>query len=535
MGYGCGAHGLGLSLGVGRWLIQYPRAIVTATTHDPIRAEHASLRGYLESVLDPEQRQRILIASFNQWEIATLVVAEVAANLHKMGTNPTVALWADRTPVHDVGWTTSRLVSRLLFSPSRDDRLKKALRRFGLPREAFAAPPIRHWQPVEPLPEVTGLYRTAIRELSYRGAPVGRAILQVHPDTNTPVTDEHLWPRAWVEACVRSYAYAYDQIAELIAQRRSTAAVVFNGRFLHDSAVAAAAEHAGIPVLAYDYGGNDTDYDLTIDETHDWSALQRRMLTMYEMWDPEERDEIGSLWFDERRSHSDPRNALFVESQTVGAGIEKPEGKRLVVYFSSSGDEISELDLDWADYFHGQPGALMAVADVCRARPDTTLLVRTHPHKRMKPQLDVEEWHQAVADARPDIHLDEFSEVDSYTLMRQADVVVTYGSTTGVEAAYAGCPVIVMGPSAYDELGCATRVRTATEVRDAIDRAEPGSWAGAVAYGLMMRRRGFMSRYVASDGERAVLAGIAIRDASPWALKVSHLLGRWQRASLLAE
>ena len=501
-----------------------------------MRAEHASLEGYLRSVLTADQLARVLLVSFSQWEMNTAAVGEIAANLHAMGTSPSIALWADETPVHDVGWTTSRRLSGLLRSPSRDQRLERALQAFGLPKTSFSRPPIRRWGPKAPLPVNPELYRTALRKLTYRDAPLGRAILQVHPDRDTPITDEHLWPEPWVKACANSYAWAFDQVADLIEQRQATAVVVFNGRFLHDSAVASAAEQAGLPVLAYDFGGNDTDFDLTIDATHDWSALQGRMLALYGGWDPAERDELGSSWFEERRRHADPRNALFVESQAVGTGIEKPEGKRLVVFFSSSGDEISELDLDWSDYFYGQPGALLAVADACRQVPNTKLLVRTHPHKRHKPRRDVEEWHQAVADARPDIHLDEHSEIDSYTLMRQADVVVTYGSTTGVEAAYAHCPVIVMGPSAYDELGCATRVTTVEQLHGAIASPEAGWWPGAVAYGLMMRRRGFTYRYVSRLGQgRERLAGVVLEDAAPIVLKLSDLLSRRQRRRLISD
>lgn len=510
----------------------YPRAIVRTVGEPSTRAEHPSLEGYLNAVLTPEQLQRVLLVSFSQWEMNTAVVGEIAATLHAMGTDPMVALWADDTPVHDVGWTTSRLLAGLFESPSRDQRLQSALQAAGLPVTAFPQPPIRHWSPVGVLPATNERYRSAIRRLTYRNAPVGRAILQVHPDRDTPITDEHLWPQAWVDACARSYAWAFDQVAELIHQRKPTAVVVFNGRFLHDSAVAAAAEQAGLPTLAYDFGGNDTDFDLTIDATHDWSALQRRMLALYEAWEPSERDALGSSWFEERRAHADPRNRLFVESQTVGTGIDKPEGRTLVAFFSSSGDEISELDLDWNEYFQGQPGALEALARVCRARPQVQLLVRTHPHKRHKPKRDVEEWHEAVASAAPDIHLDEFSEIDSYTLMRQADVVVTYGSTTGVEAAYAKRPVVVMGPSAYDELGCATRVTTDQQLAGAIDAAQPGWWPGAVAYGLMMRRRGFMNRFVTSVEGRQMLAGVELRDARPLVLKLSDLLMSRQRARL---
>jgi hypothetical protein len=499
-----------------------------------IRAEHESLEGYLETVLTPDQRERVLIVSFNQWAMNSAVVGEIAATLHHMGTDPTVALWADETPVKDVGWTTSHGLAAIAGSPARDQQVRRALLGVGLPEAALPAPPLRQWSPRAPLPKPRGLYRSAIREMTYRGGEVGRAILQVHPDTDTPITDDHHWPQAWIDASVKSYAWAFDQVAALIEEQGSTAVVVFNGRFLHDGAVAAAAEQAGLPILSFDFGGNDTDFDLTIDHTHDWSALQGRMMRMYDAWDPAERDGLGSRWFEERRQHADPRNVRFVESQTVGQGVDVPAGKRLVVFFSSSGDEISELDLDWSEYFYGQEGALMAVADACRERDDTVLLVRTHPHKRFKPKRDVEDWHAVVRKAQPDVHLDEFSEVDSYTLMRQADVVITYGSTTGVEAAYARCPVVVMGPSAYDELGCATRVTTAEELRVVIADPHPGRWEGAVAYGLMMLRRGFTNQYVTHVDGREMLGGVELRDAKPWVLKASDWWAKRQRSRLAA-
>ncbi len=492
-------------------------------------------RDYLRSRLTSDQLARPLIVSFSQWEMNTSVVAEIAATLHSMSLDPTIALWADETPVHDVGWTTSHALARAFLSPARDQRVIKGLQHFGLPKSAFATPPIRKWKPAAKMPEIAGLNRSAIRALRYRQAPAGRAILQVHPDDQTPVTDDHLWPRQWVQASLESFAYAYDQVWELIQQRRSTALVVFNGRFLHDAAAVAAAESHGLPVLSFDYGGNDTDFDLTVDDTHDWSALQTRMKHLYDSWDPRERDELGSRWFEDRRRHTDVRNARFVESQVVGRGIELPQDKRIVVFFSSSGDEISELDVDWGDYFYGQPGALKAVANACSKRDDFFLVVRTHPHKRMKPRRDVEEWRKAVADATPDLHLDEWSDVDSYTLMDQADVVVTFGSTTGVEAAYAKKPVVVMGPSAYDELGCAYRVKTDQELRQVLASETAGIWSGAVAYGLMMNRRGFLNEHleITPDGTRS-LRGVHLRDPHSVVLKLSDALQRRKKSRLVS-
>jgi hypothetical protein len=150
----------------------------------------------------------------------------------------------------------------------------------------------------------------------------------------------------------------------------------------------------------------------------------------------------------------------------------------------------------------------------------------------MKPKQDVVEWLEAVEKARPDIHVDHQSPIDSYTLMRQADIVVTYGSTTGVEAAYAGKPVIVMGPSAYDELGCAAFAGSSEELARALDSASPGSRAGAVSYGLMMRRRGFSLDRVRRSEGTYLIDGRPMSEPPAAAKHASHALHRitrWHR------
>ncbi|MCF8526185.1 MAG: hypothetical protein K9G24_01745 [Candidatus Nanopelagicales bacterium] len=493
------------------------------------QAEHKSMRDYLESRLSASQLSTVIFPSFTQWPFALAALADTALSLRSMGSDVQVGFWANRTPLHDMAWTTDDRFARLLLGSTPDELTRRGLLAEGLDSRAFVAPPIRHWRPTTRIDIGQTLNRSHIRELTYRGTPMGRAILQVHPDRNTPITDDHLWPRKWVNAAARSYAFVYDQVTELIRQSEATAVVVFNGRFLHDRAAAEAARTQGLPVLSFDIGGSDTGFDLTVESTHDWPEYQRRMLRLYDRWDPDSRETLGASWFEERANHSDPLNSHFIDAQEKGTGLGRVEGQRLVVYFSSSGDEVAELEYDWSEYFGGQANALKLLAEACRRRPDYSLVVRSHPHKRRKPTRDVEDWLEAVSDAKPDVHLDPHSTVDSYQLMREADVVVTYGSTTGVEAAFAGKPVIVMGPSVYDLLGCAVDVHTVEELQDALDRASAGEWDGVLAYGLMMRRRGFVHEHVNSSGrDEFEVGGVRIDQVAPRVRHASHLAGRFE-------
>ena len=495
-----------------------------------VAAEHSSLREYLFSVLTPHERSSVLLPTFNQWGFSLGAMADAALTLQAMGAQVSLAFWASETPMKDTGWTTSHRLARVFRSPALDELFERGLREAGIPEAAFCDPPIRSWRPRENLAPPKPLIRSLVREMKYRGSPLGKAIVQVRPTPDAPTAEDHEWPRRWVRSCATSYAYVYDQISELIRVRGITSVIIYNGRFLHDQAAMAAANDAGLPVLYYDMGGSDTDFELTKDSMHDWSALQTRMLSMYDKWPIEDRDEVGGAWFLNRQNHVDPRNAHFTDAQVSGTTIERPEESKLVVYFSSSSDEIVELSVDWSTYFGNQVEALKELSSLCKSAEGYYLLVRSHPHKRNKPPRDVAEWMQAVDDIAPDMHLGPFSPVDSYELMKQADIVVTYGSTTGVEAAYAGKPVIVMGPCAYDELGCAIRVQTREELSVALRNMTPGEKSGAVAYGLMMNRRGFSCTYVAKNelGIQA-LSGTLMVEPRLIVRHGSHLLARFNR------
>lgn len=491
------------------------------------RAEFPSLQQWLEDSLTADELSHIGLISLNQWPFFCAVVGEVALTAHDMGKDVTVGMWADDTPLPDPGWTTSRRLAHLSLSRSFDENLERALVAQGLPRNSIARPPLRRWRPkgLPSLPEP--ITRSDIRACTYNRSPMGRSILQVHPDGNTPIRDSHPWPRRYTERAIESYAWVYDQVSALVQQRGITTLVVYNGRFTHDQAAAAAAEANGARVLYYDAGGLETGFDLTFATTHDWADLQRRMLRMWEEWPAEEREEIGRSWFTNRQAHREPGLQAFVELQERGNLDGVPDAETLVAFFSSSPDEIAELDLDWSEYFGSQPGALASLADAVRATPGATLVVRTHPHMRLKPPLDLEDWRAAVAAAEPAAHYDASDPLDSYGLMAKADMVFTYGSTSGVEAAFLGKPVVVMGPSAYDLLGCVTRATSDQQVRDLVQMPVSHPSERALPYGLLMQRRGFnFDRVQGSEADGFSIDGGALTNARSVALKSSDALKR---------
>ncbi len=490
-----------------------------------LRAEHASLDEFLCQVLSPQELTSVFLPSFTQWSFSLAALTEIGLALRESGSEVAFGFWAGQTPLPDVGYSCPNWVAALTASRTRDGWTKKALKKAGFPGTAFVRPPIVHWKPLGDIPSNPLNVRSKIRQLMYRGSPMGRAILQLRPDHAVPVTDEYRWPQPWLERSILSYAYVFDQSMAVINETNATSVFAYNGRFLHDSAVAAATEQRGLPVLSYDTGGLDTDFDLTIDATHDWSALQDRMKQMMANWPAEEAHSVGGSWFTDRRNHAEEANRQFTGGQMIGRGIERSPDEVVATYFSSSGDEMVEMDLDWSEYFHSQEQAVRTLAQVCAELPDTTLIVRTHPHMRLKPADDLACWVDAIDSIGGNIHIPPDSPTDSYALMRAADRVITYGSTSGIEAAYRERPVAVMGPSAYQLLDCVTPVHSADDLKRWLIDDTATNPQKSLPYGLMMQRRGFHHEWLQRQpGGQLERDGIALMDAAPRAQKVSHSL-----------
>ena len=492
------------------------------------RAEYDSLQEYLLENLSERERERLGLMSFNQWPWTTAAIVEIGVAAHQIGSEITAAFWCDETPLRDPGWNTSSLVARLLQSSTIEASAQALLEAAGVSPTAFARPPIRDYRPTE-LPSLpTPLTRSSVRQLRYRGTEMGRSILQVPPSTEMPSREDYIWPEKWTRRAIRSYAWVFDQTLALIRERRLSAIVVFNGRFTHDRAAAAAAESAGVKVLYTDYGGLQTFFDLTHTSTHDWDSLQFRMLSMWNCWG-EDREAIAAAWFKNREEHTEAGIDAFVGMQNHGFVPDVPDAKTLVVFFSSSPDEMAELDLQWEQYFDSQENALRTLARVCAELPDTALVVRTHPHMLSKPDDDRERWIAAVQSIGDNTHIGPDSPTDSYALMKNADRVITYGSTTGVESAYQGKPVGVLGPSAYQLLGCATPLHTAEELRRWIKAPNESDWRMALPYGLMMQRRGFNLAWLTEvDNGYWRHDEDELQEASPLAKKISDVIWRIQ-------
>ena len=247
-----------------------------------IRAENHSLGKYLRHTLNHGTNSRMAFVSFNQWTFTTAAIMNTAVAAQAEGIQVEICLWADFTPLQDFGWTSSRHISRLCGSKTLYQSVRIALEKEGFESDSFITPPLSSSE-IRAIPVIpTPLPRKNMRRSTFLGSPMGRSILQVHPNYNTPIRNDYVCPARWVKVAMKSYAWVFDQTQELIRHDSLSAIVVFNGRSMHDQAAAAAAQSMGIQVLYYDTGGLETSFDLTGASTNDWSHLQDPVIDLYQ-------------------------------------------------------------------------------------------------------------------------------------------------------------------------------------------------------------------------------------------------------------
>jgi hypothetical protein len=309
---------------------------------------------------------------------------------------------------------------------------------------------------------LTEVRRGPVRDARYRGYPVGWAVLSSLAQLLRSSYGDDIVDPAVLDAMTVSYATVFDAALHQLRESTPDAAMIFNGRFLHESAVRDAATQLGVPTVVAEVGHKLDSFSLHWGSAHNRAQYTRRMR---QAWGAAvERDADGarvtaSSWFSSRRAGSESRNP-YVSRQSLGELPELAPDRRRIVYFTSSNDEFLSAGPEWVSPFGTQGQILEQLVDRVQEDTSVQLIIRMHPHTLLKHTRDQQWWRDFTArvSGRQVCVVAPESRVDSYALVESADVVLTIGSTIGIEAAYLQVPSATLGPTLYDSLDVTTSV-----------------------------------------------------------------------------
>jgi hypothetical protein len=223
--------------------------------------------------------------------------------------------------------------------------------------------------------------------------------------------------------------------------------VIFNGRLCSTRPFLRVAERAGVRCRIHERGSNFRRFNLYDFLPHDFELLSRHIRDRAAKAPPDEVRREGERFFQQRRLGAEQAWKSFTGGQRRGRIVEQlPE--RFVAYFSSSDDEFEAISEKVSRGPFGSQRQTVELLMKCCARLRLPLVIRLHPNLATINPEELRYWLD-LGRAGAAVVIEPGSATDTYALLEKSVVVLTYGSTVGIEATYWGRPAILLGPSLY--------------------------------------------------------------------------------------
>jgi len=256
---------------------------------------------------------------------------------------------------------------------------------------------------------------------------------------------------------------------------------IYNGRFPKYRPMLRVANKIGIAVKVYEYPYSGFENYFTIDGTypHDFgntSKLIQQVVTSAQLTEEKIISE-GANWFTgrmiDKTQLAEPMIPSYNHWQNTGETGEWEDNFYNIVFFVSSEHEYYAIKEVRETQPYGQVEALLTILSATRT---AVVHVRIHPNLQDKDPVFLSQIMDLEDERRISI-IDANSSVDSYELMSKADLIVSFGSTTGIEAAFLGKPVITIGVSLYDAFPATALAYTHNELVELVTDAESNDYS----------------------------------------------------------
>jgi len=316
------------------------------------------------------------------------------------------------------------------------------------------------------------------------------------PDLRAPAT------RALVRRFVAATYAVFLSFRNYLATEKPDRVYVYNGRYASTRAVLRACQQANVDCLIHEVGSTLQHYALFQNQMpHNLAYAEKQTRAAWAAADPQLRERLAAEYY-EALSRGITQT-WFAYTADQKAGLLPPgwdAAKTNIAIFNSSEDEFAAISDEWrSPLYASQLEGLRAILDSVGHDERLRLYLRVHPNLRKVSDSFTAGLARLVAPNFTLIPAD--SPISSYALLHNADKVLTFGSSMGIEATFWGKPSILAGISMYRNLGATHNPASHAELV-AMLRADlpPMPKEGALAYGYHRKTFGIPFRYFHADG-----------------------------------
>ncbi len=305
-----------------------------------------------------------------------------------------------------------------------------------------------------------------------------------------------------------SAAMVYFSLLNHISREKPDDFVAFNGRFGEIRPAVRVAMKFGVNTYLHEVAGVIGRYALIKNDfMHSLDVIKRELYTTNEDSPllSEDKLKIAKSWFEERRAAKVTRQISMTENQIAGLLPEEINSQKVnVAVFCSSDFEYIGFEGYDNLIYKDQSDALIKILESFDLTPNIKFYIRSHPYlsgfdnSQTRFESGLDKRFNNVEVIPPE------SPVSSYSLLDACDLIITFGSTVGIEAVYAGKPSISLGRSLYEDFDAVIKPKNHQELVSIIenylnDKSLPASGNAEEAiekYGFFMKMSGLPLQYV---------------------------------------
>ena len=256
-----------------------------------------------------------------------------------------------------------------------------------------------------------------------------------------------------IKAQIETALIVHFSIKNHILNYKPDEIVLYNGRLAILRPVLRLAQTMGIQVYVHERAGTLDRYSLTSNHSpHDLLLMKDLISSFYfeSSLSEQEKKEIARTWFDERCNNQDSGGFHFTKLQEIGLLPKSINTNKLKIsIFNSSEDEMVAIG-GWENpCYLNQNDALEKIFS--SLSDHVQLILRIHPNLN-KIKNSQTQFVEVLKNRFPQVDIvPASSKVSTYSLIQASDIVITFGSTVGIESCYQQKLTILLGRSMYED------------------------------------------------------------------------------------
>ena len=246
-------------------------------------------------------------------------------------------------------------------------------------------------------------------------------------------------------------------LKNILLRDRPDEVIIFNGRMTPLRPVLRLTQPLGIQTYIHERSGVLNQYCLTPNiYPHDLNFMKQEIELTYanSALSDNKKLEIAMEWFEERSNNHPQAWISFTDKQNKDLLPQSFNNRNInIAIFNSSEDELMSIQ-GWENpFYENQNDGIYQIVNAFKDISRLRFFLRMHPNLNAINNSQTQFIQNNLSQLSNLEIIEPDSPISTYNLVSNCDIVITFGSTVGIEAVYQGKPSILMGRALYEDVG----------------------------------------------------------------------------------